>query len=86
LGSISVPDFWRRWADYLSLVFEVNFRTFLPECSLQFLPRPLDEIAFEVLRDLRESTADRQFIARRNIDIHAPKKWKCFPAAVESGA
>jgi hypothetical protein len=24
----------------------VNFRTFLPECSLLFLPRPLDEIAF----------------------------------------
>ncbi len=28
-GPFFGPFFWRLWADYLSLVFEVNFRTFL---------------------------------------------------------
>jgi hypothetical protein len=49
----------------------VNFRTFLPECSLLFLPRPLDEIGFEASGELRESAADRQFVSSGNTDIHA---------------
>jgi hypothetical protein len=89
-GRIFLLDFWSTfgplWADYLSLVFEVNFRTFLPECSLLFLPRPLDEIAFEASGELRESAADRQFIARRNAGIQATENRFYDIRAFESAA
>jgi hypothetical protein len=39
--------------------------------SLLFFPRGLDEIGFEASGELRESAADRQFIARRNAGIQA---------------
>jgi hypothetical protein len=67
-------------------VFEVNFRTFLPECSLPFLPRRLDEIVFEVLGEPRESAGHGSLMPSGNTDIHAPEKWKCSPAAFESVA
>ena len=67
-------------------VFEVNFRTFLPECSLLFLPRPLDEIAFEECLEPDESAGHGSLMPSGNTDIHAPEKWKCSPAAFASGA
>ncbi len=54
--------------------------------SLLFLARPLDEIVFEVLGEPRESAGEGSLMPSGNTDIHAPKKWKCFPVAFESGA
>jgi hypothetical protein len=53
----------RKAVNFTNSFLEWIFRTFLPECSLPFLPRPLDEIAFEASGELRESAADRQFMA-----------------------
>ena len=54
--------------------------------SLLFFPRGLDEIGFEVLGEPRESAGHGSLMPSGNTDIHAPKKWKCYPAAFESGA
>jgi hypothetical protein len=54
--------------------------------SLLFFPRGLDEIEFEASGELRESAADRQFIARRNAGIQATENRFCDIRAFESAA
>jgi hypothetical protein len=53
---------------------------------LPFLPRRLDEIGFEASGELRESAADRQFIARRNAGIQANENVFYDIRAFESAA
>ena len=54
--------------------------------SLPFLPRPLDEIAFEVLRDLRESAGHGSLMPSGNTDIQATENQFCAGRAFESAA
>jgi hypothetical protein len=54
--------------------------------SLPFLPRPLDEIAFEECLEPDESASNRQFIARRNAGIHATENRFYDIRAFESAA
>ena len=53
---------------------------------MPFLPRGLDEIPFEASGELRESAADRQFIARRNAGIQANENAVYGYTAFESAA
>ncbi len=54
--------------------------------SLLFFPRPLDEIAFEVLRDLRESAGHGSLMPTGNTDIQATKNRFYDIRAFESAA
>ncbi len=62
------------------------FRTFLPECSLPFLPRPLDEIVFEVLGEPRESAGHRWLMPSGIADIQANENAVYGYTAFESAA
>ncbi len=61
----------KKSGQFHELVFGVDFSHLSSIMRLPFLARRLDEIGFEASGELRESAADRQFIARRNAGIQA---------------